>query len=627
MKPFSCYLPRLILGTVALLFVSHSAQAQITIVPTRTLPTAVAIPPPQTAAKNEGAGGKVEAQSVYSHGDPTAEEQQILEMINRARMGPTAEGVRLSTTNDPDVTNAYTQWMTPTRGQVKSDFATYPAKPPLAFNAKLINAARGHSQDMIDNDFQGHNGSNGSTVSDRLVAAGYVATGWSGENVFTKGSSMWDIHASFQIDFGNPGLGHRLNDMNFNDTVFYSEIGIGVLRGSGANVGPIITTYDFGDQAKSFILGVVYNDLNHNGFYDPGEGLAGVTIKPSSGSATAVTSTSGGYAIPYTNGGTINVTASGGSLGTSVTHSVTLAGKNVKVDFSPDKSGLPGIVQLMLPLADTIINQDSARFVWNKVTGATTYHLQVATDSLMKTLIVNDSSITDSQKVSHGLQDGSNYFWRVVAKNAKGVGDYSLIEHFSVAYTPMQTSLISPVNGASLDSAAITFVWKKGTPRVATYHFVLSGHPDLSTPLIEDLASFDTFKVVLAADLTPGATYYWSAQAQNESGFGSLAVTRSFKVIVASVAMSAPTFGAFSSVQPNPTSGSAHIRFNLDRSVNVSLKIFNMLGVCVATLDKGRMTPNDYTSTWNTGDVTSGVYLYQLRVGDKLDMGRIVVDR
>jgi len=192
--------------------------------------------------------------SVYSHGDPTAEEQMILELINRARMDPTAEGNRLSTTNDPDITNEYTQWGTPTRAEVKAAFATYPAMPPLAFNPKLIAAARAHSQDMIDHDYQGHTGSDGSTVNDRLHSAGYVATGWSGENVFASGTSPWDIHASFQIDFGNPGLGHRLNDMNFDDTVFYSEIGIGSLHGTGSNVGPIITTEDLGIRVRRLSL-------------------------------------------------------------------------------------------------------------------------------------------------------------------------------------------------------------------------------------------------------------------------------------------------------------------------------------------------------------------------------------
>src|SRR5262249_12390631 len=69
--------------------------------------------------------------SVYSIGDPTDEEQQILEFINRARANPPAEGMRLDTTTDPDVSFAYQYWKTPTRAQVLADFQTYPARPPF----------------------------------------------------------------------------------------------------------------------------------------------------------------------------------------------------------------------------------------------------------------------------------------------------------------------------------------------------------------------------------------------------------------------------------------------------------------------------------------------------------------
>src|SRR5687768_14910608 len=36
------------------------------------------------------------ATQIYSHGDPTADEQMMLEFINRARINPAAEGKRLA---------------------------------------------------------------------------------------------------------------------------------------------------------------------------------------------------------------------------------------------------------------------------------------------------------------------------------------------------------------------------------------------------------------------------------------------------------------------------------------------------------------------------------------------------
>ena len=47
------------------------------------------------------------AQTQYSHGDPTAEEQYMLELINRARANPEEEGVRVMDTEDARVQSAY----------------------------------------------------------------------------------------------------------------------------------------------------------------------------------------------------------------------------------------------------------------------------------------------------------------------------------------------------------------------------------------------------------------------------------------------------------------------------------------------------------------------------------------
>src|SRR4051812_25515154 len=41
------------------------------------------------------------AQATYSHGDPTPEEQYLLELLNRARANPAAEGQRLVSLIDP----------------------------------------------------------------------------------------------------------------------------------------------------------------------------------------------------------------------------------------------------------------------------------------------------------------------------------------------------------------------------------------------------------------------------------------------------------------------------------------------------------------------------------------------
>ena len=295
------------------------------------------------------------AGGTYSHGDPTALEQFMLEMINRARANPPAEGVRLQTTADPDVVAAYRFFQVDV-AKMAAEFATYPARPPLAFNASLIAAARGHSDDMARNDFQGHTGSNGSSLVNRVEAAGF--TGWNAlaENVYAFAQSVFHGHAGFNADWGVPSLGHRMNIMNFAaGGPVYTEVGIGILSetATSTQVGPLVVTQDYGRRSgQLFVVGVVYADANRDGSYGVGEGLAGVTVTTSEGNA-AVTSTSGGYAIPLSGGsGSLNVRAEGGALGDAQEAAVALTGSNVKVDFvagaiaeptpDPNQHGLTG---------------------------------------------------------------------------------------------------------------------------------------------------------------------------------------------------------------------------------------------------------------------------------------------
>ncbi len=237
------------------------------------------------------------SQELYSHGNPTDLEQYMLELINRARQDPTAEGIFLDTLNTYYTIDA--RYRKPAFfTNLRQEFQSYPVAQPLPFNASLIQAARAHASDMIARKYFAHVTPEGKYPWDRAADAGYDST-FVGENMHSVGATSSDNvlyeHFSLMVDYDNLAqatspLGHRLNILN----PIYSEIGVGII-GTLSNGK---TVQDFGDAGHSFVLGVVYNDLNHNGFYDPGEGLAGATINLSIGHHCAITSSSGGYAIP-----------------------------------------------------------------------------------------------------------------------------------------------------------------------------------------------------------------------------------------------------------------------------------------------------------------------------------------
>jgi hypothetical protein len=273
---------------------------------------------------------------LYDHGDPTDDEQLVLEIVNRARSDPWAEGTRLGI----DITE----------GLTLGETALVDVKPPLAMNATLLAVARAHSEDMYLNAFFAHTNLGGEKFSDRILAAGYdysragenIATGW-----YYSAEELEDI---LMVDQGVDGRGHRKNLLDIYSAPPFREVGIGFYEGAS----PVyitsldysttsFLTQDFGTESGSgaFIVGVVYDDLDADGFYDAGEGLGGVAVTPAEGTYYAVTSASGGYAIPVTTSGTLEVTAEGGGLSGRAVKSVAVSpsGDNVKLDFLAAEAG------------------------------------------------------------------------------------------------------------------------------------------------------------------------------------------------------------------------------------------------------------------------------------------------
>src|SRR4051812_7977537 len=112
---------------LSLLFGAAVLQAQIPVAPPpapRTVSAAAAsILPGDSATTAVGP-------QLYSIGSPTDEEQFYLEMINRARANPAAEGARLATTTDAKVRASYSYFGIDL-GLMQSQFNAIAPRPPL----------------------------------------------------------------------------------------------------------------------------------------------------------------------------------------------------------------------------------------------------------------------------------------------------------------------------------------------------------------------------------------------------------------------------------------------------------------------------------------------------------------
>ena len=291
---------------------------------------------------------------LYDSGNPTPDEQLVLEMANRARSNPVAEGQRLGIDIHEGLQNP----------------SLVGPRPPLAFNKLLLGIAEAHSRDMYNSNYFSHTDPNGTTAFDRMAHAGYDFAR-AGENM-AAGTDIGsaDLEDFMMVDSGTQGRLHRVNLLDIfpypcgGPPCAYSEVGIGYYEGSTPNsIGSAFITEDFGATVSTgpLLTGVIYNDRNGNNFYDMGEGLAGVTVTPSSGSYYAISSSSGGYAFPIGSSGTITVTASGPGLG-PITKTVTLKGTNIELDFTPQTSSSNTLFQTITQTTTQPTTQTSQTF-------------------------------------------------------------------------------------------------------------------------------------------------------------------------------------------------------------------------------------------------------------------------
>ena len=249
-------------------------------------------------------------------------EQYQLELINRARLDPQGEAQRLGL--------GLNDGLSP--GRISTD-----PKQPLAFEESLIDAARGHSLWMLDQDIFSHTGQGGSSPGDRMRAAGYEFTGsWTwGENIAYQGTTgglpVTDfVERTYENLFESPG--HRTNLLGD----VFQEVGLGIRTGTFDGFNAVMVTQNFARSGqKVFVTGVAYDDGDGDDFYSPGEGRSGLSVTvEGSGQApvSSDTSEAGGYQ-QQVQAGTREVTFSGGGLAAPLSLLVEVEDENIKLDL------------------------------------------------------------------------------------------------------------------------------------------------------------------------------------------------------------------------------------------------------------------------------------------------------
>jgi hypothetical protein len=304
------------------------------------------------------------------------------------------------------------------------------------------------------------------------------------------------------------------------------------------------------------------------------------------------------------------------------------------LDRNYNESGMSNVVFvtaaaapiLASPLSGTPDVADTVVLKWRFSSLASSYRLQVGTDSSFASGIFTDVTLKDTLKLVIGLQGQQVYFWRVNAINAGGASPYSLAWSFRSA-VPSTPVLRVHENFAADIPWNPTLRWDRATA-VLSYRIQVSKSPSFD-PVLADSAGITDTSFALSK-LEAFTIYYWRVQARNAYGNSQWSAAFKFRtVLVMSVSATGnlPTAYELSQNYPNPFNPVTTIQFSIPTTAMTTLRVYDLLGREVRVLVQEVLNAGVYKVSFEGSSLTSGTYFYVLTSGQNRIAKKMVLLR
>lgn len=201
------------------------------------------------------------------------------------------------------------------------------------------------------------------------------------------------------------------------------------------------------------------------------------------------------------------------------------------------------------------------------------------------------------------------------------------IQESSPPPVPQATVVLSPSPAAEDQPTTVPINWQ-GEDGADGYRLQLSRDASFTSVVV------DTFVVDTVARVGPlaaGTRYYRRVQTVNISGTGPFAAPAYFTTGAGSPEDPAKT-GLPERIEldqnyPNPFNPATVIRFRLDATMSVTLKVYNLIGEEVVTLVDGEREGGEHMVTFGGSGLPSGVYFYQLRANGTIETRKMTLMR
>ena len=288
--------------------------------------------------------------------------------------------------------------------------------------------------------------------------------------------------------------------------------------------------------------------------------------------------------------------------------------------------GAPAVPVLASPGPLAIEMPESLTVRWKSDPLVASYHVQVSLDSAFAgTLIVNDSTVTDTARVVRGYPGLAAVYWRVRARNAAGASAFSAPRVFYGGFPAVALGVYPP--NSSLDIPTSAALRWGIAPAAATYRVQVALATTFAPALVDTAGLVDT--TFSPVGMQNYKIYFWRVKATNTFGTSDWSIAYRFRTVQATGVEEEEFPSEYTLAQnyPNPFNPVTTIRFTVPRSGYVRLNVFDLLGREVASLVDSELPAGAYAVQWDGSGAASGMYVYRMQAGDFVRINRMLLLR
>lgn len=320
-----------------------------------------------------------------------------------------------------------------------------------------------------------------------------------------------------------------------------------------------------------------------------------------------------------------------------------------------------GVQNLTTPLNNAVGQIVATPLSWAATSGATQYSVQIATDFAF-TNIVASSTLTGTTFTA-SLNEGTDYFWRVLPQNLGCFGTYSSVQKFSTGQTlctqfsnnnailisaigtPTITSSINVPSGVNITDVNVSvnithsnvnqltgiltspqgaIVYLFANPCTATSQNIVTTFDDEATTDFNCLSG-TTFRPIAPLDAcdNSNSTGNWTFEIQDSTaGNGGSLNNWSLNICgFQSLSIGTNQLAGFS-LFPNPTDGIFTIKFEGDDNYPVLIEIYDVQGRLVNK--KSFVNGSNFSQEISIESTEQGVYFVKIQNGEQSTVKRII---